>query len=365
MYKALQSAALKAVAPGIALAGGVAAFAVLMTPLPWVQSMGLSALTLAIVLGMLVGNTIYPRVAPRAAAGVSFCKSTVLRAGIVLFGLRLTLQDVRAVGGAAVAIDALVMGTTFGIAWWMGTRVFGLERRAAMLIGIGSAICGAAAVLAAEPVVRGRAEQVTVAVATVVVFGTLAIFAYPMLYHVGLRYGPLAMSPGSFGIYAGSTVHEVAQVVAVGRSITESAANTAVITKMVRVMLLAPFLLMLSAFLSHEGAHANPQSARRIHVPWFAVGFIAVVGLHSLPIIPATVVAPIVRVDTFLLAMAMAALGITTHVSAVRQAGIKPLFLSTVLFLWLIVGGFAINVCMTAILGGGYPPAGSTTTAVP
>lgn len=148
------------------------------------QANGVSALTLAILLGMLAGNTFYPRLAANADPGVRFSKATLLRLGIVLYGLRLTFQDIGNVGWTGVAIDAAVLCSTFGLACFVGTRVFGLDRTTAMLIGAGSSICGAAAVMAAEPVVRGRADQVMVAVATVVVFGTLAMFLYPVLYHL-------------------------------------------------------------------------------------------------------------------------------------------------------------------------------------
>ena len=316
--------------PGIALTGALATLAIEFGKIAWLQANGISALTLAIVLGMLVGNTIYPRLARASDGGVTFSKQTLLRAGIILYGLRLTFQDIANVGIAGVVIDGLVLSSTFALSCWLGTRVFGLDRRTAMLIGAGSSICGAAAVMATEPVVRGRAEQVTVAVSTVVVFGTLDIFLYPALYHLNAHLHLLAMSPTAYGIYAGSTIHEVAQVVAAGKAIADSAANTAVITKMVRVMMLAPFLIMLSAYLSHApGSHdtastgdAAPLGAsprrRRITIPWFALVFVAVAGLNSLAILPHAVVATAVDVDTGLLAMAMAALGVTTHVSAIR-----------------------------------------------
>src|SRR5690606_6967725 len=155
-----------------------------------------------------------PRLAPASAAGVGFARHWLLRAGIVLYGLRLTFQDIGRVGTAGVLIDVLVVATTFGLACGLGMRVFRMEREAAMLIGAGSAICGAAAVMAAEPVVRGLPAQVTVAVSTVVVFGTLAMFLYPVLYHAGVAQGWLTMDARSYGLFTGATVHEVAQVVA-------------------------------------------------------------------------------------------------------------------------------------------------------
>ncbi len=337
--------------PGLLLAGGVALAAMALAALPWLQLHGISALTLAIVLGIALGNSVYPRLAPQAAAGVGFSKQWLLRAGIVLYGLRLTFQDIGQVGVGGVLIDALVLTSTFALAWWAGTRWFGIDRESALLIGAGSAICGAAAVMAAEPVVRGRAEQVTVAVSTVVVFGTLAMFLYPALYPLTLAHGVMPMSEQAYGVFTGSTVHEVAQVVAAGRAVSEGAADTAVIAKMVRVMMLAPFLVALSLLLARGGS-AQPGAARaKIVVPWFAFGFVAVAGLNSLHLLPAAWVAIAIDVDTVLLAMAMAALGLTTHVSALRQAGMKPLLLALLLFGWLLAGGLGINLGVHAVLG--------------
>jgi uncharacterized integral membrane protein (TIGR00698 family) len=346
--------------PGLALACLLALAAILLAHAAWFQHTGISALTLAIVLGMIVGNTVYPWFSTASAGGVAFSKQTLLRAGIILYGLRLTFQDVAHVGIAGVVIDSLVLSSTFALSWWAGTRLFGLDRRTAMLIGAGSSICGAAAVMAAEPVVKGRAEQVTVAVSTVVVFGTLAIFLYPALYELNARHHFFNVTATAYGIFAGSTIHEVAQVLAAGRAITDAAANTAVITKMVRVMMLAPFLIILSTYLSHQPepaattlAGAAPAGAaptrRRVVIPWFALWFVAVVILNSLISLPHAWVAKAIDLDTFLLAMAMAALGVTTHVSAIRTAGIKPLALAALLFGWLIFGGLAINAGISAL----------------
>jgi len=195
---------------------------------------------------------------------------------------------------------------------------------------------------------------------TVVVFGTLAIFLYPVLYHLIAQYRLFDLSPTAYGVFAGSTIHEVAQVVAAGRAVSEQAANTAVIAKMVRVMMLAPFLIILSAYLSRSSAKdadaidggdeskASPRGG--IVIPWFALGFVAVAGLNSLALLPHAVVTQVIDIDTVLLAMAMAGLGLTTHVSAIRKAGIKPLALAAVLFVWLVCGGFAINAGITALL---------------
>lgn len=333
---------------GVTLAGAIAAGGMLAARLPVAQHYGLSALTLAIVCGIVAGNTFFPTIAGRTAAGVDFSRSTLLRAGIVLFGLRITFQQIAAVGWAGVLIDALIVVLTFVLAVQLGTRMFGLDRQTSMLIGAGSALCGAAAVMAAEPVVRGQAYKVSVAVATVVVFGTIGMFAYPLLYPV------LGLTEHAYGVFAGSTVHEVAQVVAAGRSVSEAAAATAVIEKMLRIMMLAPFLLALSGLQPEHAPHGEGRArgARApIVIPWFAVLFIVASAVNSLHILPAGLVGALIEIDTALLATAMAALGLRTHAGAIRQAGLRPLLLAATLFAFLLVGGYAINRSVTALLG--------------
>ncbi|WP_420177221.1 YeiH family protein [Kerstersia gyiorum] len=343
-----------ALVAGLLLTGSIAAAAQWLSSQPWAQTHGIAALTLAIVLGMLVGNTVYPSVAGRLGAGVDFSKTRLLRAGIVLYGLRLTFSDVALVGYEGVLLDACMLLSTFCLAWWLGTRWLGLDRQTALLIGAGSSICGAAAVMAAGPVVGGRAAQISVAVATVVIFGTLAMFAWPALYHLGQEWGWVHMDTRQAGVFIGATVHEVAQVVAAGRALGSDAADAAVIAKMVRVMMLAPFLLGLALLLARRGASNGapaPGPGRRgIAIPWFAFGFILMAAFNSLVELPSELVRVALDLDTIMLAMAMAALGLTTHVSALRRAGLRPLLLAAMLFAWLLGGGLAMNALVHALL---------------
>jgi uncharacterized integral membrane protein (TIGR00698 family) len=284
----------------------------------------------------------------------------LLRAGIVLFGFRLTFQDVAAVGWAGLLIDLLVLSTTFVLAFGIGHKLLGLDEQSAILIGAGSSICGAAAILASEPVIKARSEKVTVAVATVVVFGTLAMLIWPVLFE---QLRPWGITDAAYGVYVGSTVHEVAQVVGAGRAVSEAAVDQAVITKMIRVMLLAPFLLALSFAVArrgvrvgvHVGAHV-PTSApvaapaaparSRIAIPWFALGFVLVALLNSLPLLPAAPKSALLTLDNLLLAMSMGALGLTTHISAIGRAGSRPLALAALLFAWLVLGGGLVNALL-------------------
>jgi uncharacterized integral membrane protein (TIGR00698 family) len=329
---------------GLALVGVIAAVSIWGAGMPAVQQLGISALTLAIVIGIALGNTVFPKIAPMSADGVEFSKAKLLRLGIILYGFRITFQQIGDIGWAGILIDVLIIATTFTLAVQVGTRVFGLDRQTAMLIGAGSSICGAAAVMATEPVVRGQAHKVSVAVATVVIFGTLGMFVYPLLYPY------LGLSETAYGLYAGSTIHEVAQVVVAGRAVGEQAASFAVIEKMLRVMMLAPFLVILSSRMDAGAEGAAASGKRKITIPWFALLFIVMAGVNSLHLVPAPLVAAILQVDTVLLAMAMAALGLRTHVGAIKQAGSKPILLASLLFVFLMTGGYVINRVVSALL---------------
>ncbi|RMD00855.1 YeiH family putative sulfate export transporter [Aquitalea palustris] len=325
--------------PGLLLVLVLALGSLHAAALPWFGQLGLSALTIAIVGGMVLGNTIYPRIALPSHHGVTFAKGQILRLGIILFGFKLTFQDIAAVGISGILIDACVLTSTFLLAFWLGRRKLGLDEQSVILIGAGSSICGAAAILATEPVLKAHAEKVAVAVATVVVFGTLAMFLYPLLFSLVQTLG---VSEFAYGVFTGSTVHEVAQAVAAGRAVSEQAATSAVITKMIRVMMLAPFLVILSTWLARRHQSGSSE-AGRITIPWFALGFLAMAAFNSLHWLPQAWVAQLIALDNLLLAMAMGALGLTTHFSAIRRAGSKPMWLASALFAWLLIGGTLIN----------------------
>ncbi|KII58920.1 YeiH family protein [Klebsiella quasipneumoniae] len=331
--------------PGLALTAALTGVALWAGSFPAIAGAGFSALTLAILFGMVVGNTIYPKIWQPCDGGVIFAKQHLLRLGIILYGFRLTFAQIADVGVSGILIDVLTLSSTFFIACFLGQKVFGLDKHTSWLIGAGSSICGAAAVLASEPVVKAEASKVTVAVATVVIFGTIAIFLYPAMYPLLAHW----FTPETYGIYMGSTMHEVAQVVAAGHAVSPDAENAAVIAKMLRVMMLAPFLLFLAARVKQLTPAGNGEKSK-ITIPWFAIMFILVAVFNSFHLLPKAVVDMLVTLDTVLLAMAMAALGVTTHVSALKKAGAKPLLMALMLFVWLIVGGGAINVAIHSLM---------------
>jgi uncharacterized integral membrane protein (TIGR00698 family) len=333
--------------PGITLSLVIAIFSMQLAKVNWLQNHAIGTLTIAIMLGIILGNTLYPNIAETCAKGVLFSKQRLLQFGIMLYGFRLTFTDIASVGMHGAMIDLLVLISTFSLAWIVGRKVFKLDYITVILIGAGSSICGAAAVMATEPVVKGRAEQVSVAVSTVLVFGTVSMILYPLLFHWNLAWHILPTGAKSFGLFTGSTVHEVAQVVAAAKPLGDIATDTAVITKMVRVMMLAPFLVLLSIYLAFNKMPRNDSinhtAKPRIMIPWFAFIFIAIAGFNTLAIMPTGFIKTAVNIDTLLLAMAMVGLGLGTHYSAIKQAGFKPMLLGGVLFTWLIIGGGLIN----------------------
>jgi uncharacterized integral membrane protein (TIGR00698 family) len=154
------------------------------------------------------------------------------------------------------------------------------------------------------------------------------------------------MSSDVFGIFAGGSVHEVAQVVVAGNGANETAANSAVIVKMTRVMLLAPVLLLLGFFIVRKNK-INGISSSKFPLPYFVFGFVLVAGINSLNLFPQHITETVNTTDTFLLTIAMSALGLETQFSKFKEAGTKPIFLAAILFLWLLFGGFLVTKVVT------------------
>jgi uncharacterized integral membrane protein (TIGR00698 family) len=324
---------------GAALCVAASVLAVGAAQFSWNRNLQLSALTLAIIAGMAVGNAMPTGALKWLHPGLRFSQQTLLRLGIVLYGLRLTVRDLVNLGPRAVALDLTVIASVLMAGYWIGTRVLQLDPDTALLVSAGSGICGAAAVLATDRVIESESHKVSVAVATVVVFGTAAMFLYPILYpHSGF-------TERQFGIYTGATVHEVAQALAAGRAVSQAASDTAVITKMLRVLMLAPVLLIISRL-----RRTPPDgSTRRISQPWFVFWFGAVIVAQSFVKLPAPVRSHLIDLDTILLASAMFALGVATRWHHMKAAGTRPLLLAFIIFTGLVSGGWMVTKLLVGI----------------
>lgn len=309
------------------------------------KNLAISPLIIGIVLGMVYANTLRNRLPQEWVPGIIFSTKTLLRAGIILYGFKVTFQNIESVGIAGIVTSVSVVASTFIIGYIVGTKILKLDRDTTILTTAGSSICGAAAVLATEPVVKGEPYKSAIAVSTVIIFGTIAMFLYPFLYKAGL----IPLTPQDMGIYIGGTVHEVAHVVAAGNAIGPETAKTAVIVKMIRVMMIAPFLLILGFWLSKTAKNVGVKEKTKIAIPWFAIYFILVAGFNSFNLLPSSLVGDISSIDTFLLTMAMTALGMETNKDKFKNTGLKPIYLASILFIWLIFGGFYIVKFATSL----------------
>lgn len=301
------------IAPGIAVAGAVvlAAFAARSLPGFGILSPMILAILLGIALHNLVGTPHWAR------AGVKFSLRHILRFAVAMLGLQLTTQQLAQVGATGVLLIFAALAATFLFTKWLGRRL-GVEAKLAELIAAGTSICGASAVVAVNTVTDAHDEDVAYAVACVTLFGSLSMFVYPMLP------GLLHLAPRAFGLWAGSSIHEIAQVVAATFQDGKLAGEFGTIAKLARVSMLAPVVLLL-AFRRNSGGTA--PSGKKPALPLFVAAFVALVLLNSvLPPLP-VLHKDAALVTSILLSVALAAMGLETDIRKLAAKGLRPLLL--------------------------------------
>jgi uncharacterized integral membrane protein (TIGR00698 family) len=320
---------LPAVWPGVLLVAAIVSAAFAFRHIP---GMGLlSPMIISILLGIAVRNTIG---APAAALpGVAFSARKLLRLGIILLGMQLTASQIAEVGATGIAILGLSVAATFLVTLWLG-RLLGVERKLTELIAGGTSICGASAVIATNTVTAAPEEDVAYALACVTLFGSIAMFVYPLLP------GVLHLSPRSYGLWAGASIHEIAQVVGATFQASPQAGEFGTVAKLSRVMLLAPMVMALGLLASRRPAPGC--SAAKAPVPWFVLGFAALVALNSVIAVPAEVRAALAVVAIVLLSMALAALGLAADIGNLRAKGTRPLLLG--LLASLFIAAFSLTL---------------------
>ena len=305
---------LRGLAPGLAFCFAVAGLAILVR-----RATGLAALN-PVVVALALGIAWRAAMGPTQAlkAGVAYAVRPVLRAAIVLLGLQVTLGMLWALGPGALALAVVVVAATLPFTIWLGA-VLGVDRRLAQLIGTGTAICGASAIVAANQVVRGRDEDVIYALAVITLCGTAALLIFPTLA------GPLGLSAQEYGLWSGAAIHEVVQAVGAAAAGGPEASQTGTVMKLARVFLLAPAILALGWWVARgRGGEAGQVKAP---VPWFAFGFLGLVVLGSTGLVPAEAVELSRFLVPLMLAASVTALGFATDLRALRARGVAPLML--------------------------------------
>ncbi|PIQ23990.1 YeiH family putative sulfate export transporter [bacterium (Candidatus Blackallbacteria) CG17_big_fil_post_rev_8_21_14_2_50_48_46] len=305
--------------PGLGLAILVALLALWLAHWPSLQKLiPLSPLMLAIAIGFVLGNL---RPLPATTKpGLTFALKKLLRLGIILLGFKISLGQIQSMGWQGLFLVTLCVAACFGFTLWLGKKM-GLNPKLTLLMASGTSICGASAIVATDAMIEAEEQDVAYAVAGITLFGTLAMVSYPLLQML------LHLSLQSYGLWVGSSIHEVAQVVAAGFAHGEQSGKLATLVKMTRVVFLVPVSLGLLAW-SFKGRMQTAQaSLKKIPLPWFVLLFVVMIGLNSLQVLPKEWVQGLIEVDQWLLTVSMAALGIETRLDKLRATGLKPLWL--------------------------------------
>lgn len=312
--------------PGLLLAAAIVAAAFgLVRLLP-----ALSPLTISVILGVIVGNLGLKLTAVRP--GLRFAAKRLLRVGIVLLGLRLAVGDVLHLGAKSLVVVVGVVAVTFVGTQLLG-RAFGVSPGASLLIATGFSICGASAVAAMDAVTDNKDEDVVTAIALVTLCGSLAIALLPLLQR------PLGLSDTAFGMWTGASVHDVAQVVATASVAGPAALAPAVVVKLTRVVLLAPMVLGVSLVRRRRATAGVSAGSRPPIVPLFVVGFLAMVAVRSLGLLPSGALDAAHSAETIVLAAALAGLGSSVHLRTLFTTGGRALALG--LSSWLLIAAVA------------------------
>jgi uncharacterized integral membrane protein (TIGR00698 family) len=303
--------------PGLAAAAAVAIVARLAAlALP----PAFSEVLIAVLLGIVVANSgLLPA---SATPGLRFAVQRVLRFGIILLGARLSLLDVAQIGAGAFVLVVAMMTIAFSVALFAG-RAAGLPRPLAILIGVGTAVCGNSAIVATAPVIDAEDRDVSFAVATITLFGTLAVFAYPLVGHT------LGLPSSIFGVWTGVAVNDTSQVVAASAAYSPEARDIATVVKLVRNTLMAPLIVLIAWWWGRYGTRVETAAVRAGALrafPLFVLGFLFMALLRTIGLIGPSLAGPIDEVAKASILVALAAVGLSTRIAQMRTTGPRPFY---------------------------------------
>jgi uncharacterized integral membrane protein (TIGR00698 family) len=331
---------LRSIAPGLAAAVVVALVARFV--IGYLPSY-VAEVTIAILIGIIIGSLGGSRLAP-LAPGLAFTAQRVLRLGIILLGARLSLGEIARIGLPATVVVIVTMAASFAIVL-LFARIVHIEGRLALLIAVGSAVCGNTAIVATAPVIGARPRDVAYAVATITLFGTLAVFLYPAIGRA------LAVPQPAFGLWAGVAVHDTSQVLATSLVYGPSAVDVATVVKLIRNALMAPLLFLIATGWAARGADATGSTRRgmRRAVPLFVLGFLALAALRTAGVLDAQQAAVLDGVARSLILVALAAVGMSIRLGELRETSWRPLAIGFAVA--LIVGLGSLVAILTLGLG--------------
>jgi uncharacterized integral membrane protein (TIGR00698 family) len=264
---------------------------------------------------------------------VRFAQRPLLRWAVAGLGFRLSLTELVKIGAPALVVVVVSTFAALAFAWWLA-RILGVPEKLGILLGVGGAICGASAIVAADSVVQGEKRDSALALGIITLLGTAGILIYPLLHR------PLALSDFAYGVWDGASLHEMAQVVAAGFAVSDEAARVATVVKLARICLLAPVVLYLGWSLRHQ--HREAGVARVSPVPWFLVLFVAFAVVNSLGVLPRPWIEALKTADLWLLCVGMAGVGMQTGFHDLRSAGVKPILVGAAQ--WVFLAGVSYGL---------------------
>lgn len=319
--------------PGFLVCAGVAVVATVIGR--FVPVLG-SAIP-AVLIGVLI--SVVSRPTGRLAPGIAYSGKFVLQLAVVLLGAQLSLESIAVVGAESLPVMLSSLTVCLIAAWLIG-RALSIDRDIRTLIGVGTGICGASAIAATAPVIKARSSDISYAISTVFLFNIIAVIVFPAVGHA------LGMTPHAFGLFAGTAVNDTSSVVAAASVFSAAALGFAVVVKLVRTLMIIPITITLAVMQdrreaasgTREGAPERWTATRILKlVPWFLVGFVCVACIASTGVIAVPVVDAATELSVFLVATALAGIGMSTDLRAIRSAGIRPLLLGGMLSLIVAV----------------------------
>jgi uncharacterized integral membrane protein (TIGR00698 family) len=326
--------ALRQALPGLLLAALLGAAALWISDLPFVKNtLHWSALLIVILLGMVWASV--KRAPTTTAPGIRIAQRPVLRWAVAGLGFRLSLPELWHIGLPALVVVTVSTGLALLFGWWVARRLR-VGEQLGLLLGVGGAICGASAVVAADSVVQSEKQDAPLALGIITLLGTVGIVVYPGLQR------SLGMSDFLFGVWDGASLHEMAQVVAAGFNVSDEAARVATVVKLARICLLAPVVLLLGWTLRRR--HRSTGHAQVSPVPWFLVLFVVFAVVNSLGAIPPPWLQRIQRGDLWLLCVGMAGVGLQTRFGDMARAGLRPILAGTLQWIFLATVAYLLAV---------------------
>ncbi|WP_232698843.1 YeiH family protein [Brevibacillus daliensis] len=325
---------------GILLTFILAIAAKYIAMLPFFSIMG--HLVIAILLGMIWQG--FSRVPHRSLSGIQFSSKKLLRLGIILLGMRLNLVDIVEAGPKVLLLATIVICFTLPVVYGF-SRLLKADQKLSILTACGTAICGAAAVVAISPQIKAKEEETAISAAVVAILGTIFTLLYTFLYPV------LGLSSEGYGVFSGATLHEIAHVIAAAAPGGDSAVDIAVIVKLTRVLLLVPVALIIGFWYNRlEGKKAaegyDNNKRQSLPIPWFIFGFLVMSAIHSTGLIPEVVASWMVDIAYLLIAMAMAGLGLQVQFAAFRKTGMPALVAGLLGSVLLAIIGYVLTFAL-------------------